>query len=143
MTKLKHLLTAILFLTQFCVKAQSYYVHYTGADVDSTTLVEKAKLKKSFASQLEASLYITRLASLLQNQGYITASVDTIRYDSADARIHIFLGEQYKWANINTPPENAALLESLHWNEKIFDRAIDFAVLQSWQKRVLDDLEAN
>jgi hypothetical protein len=89
MTKLKHLVAAISFLTTFCVsKAQSYSVLYKTPEGD-TSLSQKLSLQKTFTSQIEASLYVVRLPSLLQSKGYITASVDSAKFDSSSARIVI------------------------------------------------------
>ena len=142
MAKLKHLLSAILFLTQFCARGQSYYLHYSGADVDSTVLLEKGGLQKIFPSRAEAAVYLVKLPSLLQGKGFITASIDSLQMDSADARIQVYLGEQYRWAHINAS-QNAALLESIQWNEKALRGPVDFKTLETWQKRILDYLEEN
>src|SRR6478735_7387719 len=110
MAKLKHLLTAILFLTQLCSHAQTYRMQYIGVDVDSSLLQQHAGLQSSFSSRLEASLYVNNLSSLLQSKGYITASVDSLQLDSASGRALVYLGDQYKWARLSTAPANLPLL---------------------------------
>lgn len=125
------------------MQAQTYPVHYVGVDADSASLQQKAALQTSFPSRTEASFYLAKLPSLLQSKGWITASVDSMQVDSTEASVYLFLGEQYKWATITTSPQNSALLEAIHWNEKTFKGPVDFATLQSWQKRILDYLEEN
>jgi outer membrane protein assembly factor BamA len=142
MTKLKHLVAAISFLTTFCVsKAQSYSVLYKTPEGD-TSLSQKLSLQKTFTSQIEASLYVVRLPSLLQSKGYITASVDSAKFDSSSARIVIYLGEQYQWARILTREEDASILQSIRWPDKL-GGTVDFNTLHSWQKKILDYLEEN
>jgi outer membrane protein assembly factor BamA len=141
MAKLKQLFSVFFVLTQWSSYAQSYQVQYIGED--SAVLAQKAALQTQFFSRNEASLYMVRLPSLLQGKGFITASVDSLQLDSAGAKIHLFLGEQYQWARIAIPPQSAALLEAIHWNEKTLNGPIDFSSLQSWQKKVLDHLEEN
>ena len=142
MAKLKHLLAAISFLTTFCIsKAQSYVVYYKTADGD-TSIQQKLSLQKNFPSQAEASLYIIQLPPILQSKGYITASVDTIQYDSLSASATIYLGEQYKWANISVRNQDASILQAIRWPEN-FEGLIDFTALHAWQQKALDYLEEN
>jgi len=142
MAKLKHLLAAISFLTTFCSsRAQSYLIHYRTPEGD-TSLQQKLSLQKSFSSQAEAGLYMVQLPALLQAKGFITASVDTIRFDSLSATAVIYLGQQYKWAGIDTHEQDASLLQAVRWPGR-FEGAIDFELLRSWQKKILDYLEEN
>jgi len=142
LAKLKHLLAAIYFLTTFCTaKAQSYSVYYKTPEGD-TLLQQKLALQRNFSSQTEAVLYIVQLPSLLQGKGYITASVDSVQYDSLLATAVVYLGEQYKWARISTGVQDAAVLQSIRWPDKL-EGAIDFNTIQIWQKKILDYLEEN
>lgn len=142
MAKLKHLLTAISFLTTFCIgKAQTYVVAYRTPGGD-TSLSQKFSLQRNFPSQAEASLYIVQLPGVLQGKGYITASLDSVRYDSASALAVLYTGEQYRWANIHTREQDASLLQSVLWPEKL-EGTIDLNTVQALQKKILDHLEEN
>jgi outer membrane protein assembly factor BamA len=141
MAKLKLLFSAFFFLTLLCAHAQSYPVQFIGADADSTELQQKAALTTTFPTRGDASVYLSRLPSLLQSKGYITAAIDSLQLDSARAKVYLFLGDQYKWAKIQTPAPYADLLEAIHWNEKTFNGTVDFSTLQAWQKKILDYLE--
>src|SRR4029078_6692064 len=142
MAKLKHLLAAISFLTTFCIgKAQSYLVYYKTPEGD-TSIRQRLSLQKNFSSQTEATLYVFQLPSLLQAKGYMTASVDSMQFDSSFSTVVIFLGEQYKWARINTREQDALILQSIQWPDKL-EGTVDFNTLQQWQKKILDYLEEN
>lgn len=142
MAKLKHLLAAISFLTSFCIgEAQSYSVFYKTPEGD-TSLSQKIALQKVFSSQTEAGLYVAQLPSLLQSKGYITASVDSTRFDSLSAKVVIYLGEQYKWARITTRHQDASILQFIRWPDKM-EGIVDFNTLHSWEKKILDHLEEN
>jgi outer membrane protein assembly factor BamA len=142
MAKLKHLLAAISFLTTFCIgKAQSYSVYYRTLEGD-TSFQQKLSLQRDFSSQTEAALYIVQLPFLLQGKGYITASVDSVQYDSLFARATVYLGEQYKWAKISTSEQDAAILQSIRWPDRL-EGTVDFNTIQAWQKKILDYLEEN
>src|SRR5689334_17756765 len=142
MTKLNHLFAAIFFLTTFYTAgAQSYTIHYRSPEGD-TSLQQKLFLQKTFSSQAEASLYLVQLPYLLQSKGFITASVDSIQYDSLSIKAVVYLGEQYKWARISTSEQDASLLEAIRWPGN-FEGAVDFTTIHNWQKKILDYLEEN
>ena len=142
MAKLKHLFAAICFLTTCCIAgAQSYAVHYHTPEGD-TALQQHTPLQTAFASRNEAGLYLNQLPSVLQTRGFISASVDSIRYDSTSARVVLFLGERYQWAQLHTRPSDELLLEAVRWPQDIPSN-MDFTTLQSWQQKILDYLEDN
>jgi len=144
MAKLKHLLS-ILFVLTVChyAGAQTIYkVFYKGVDIDSAQLREKLSLKEDFFSRAEANMFIAGIAAQMQGKGFITSSVDSIQFDSAFASVHIYLGEQYKWARISTPAEYDGMLEASRWpSRKIEGSLIDFKTLEQNQKLLLDYFE--
>ena len=143
MAKLKHLFAAICFLTSFCmVNAQRYGVQYRNA-VNDSVIHDPALLQDSFPTRAEATVYISKLPSLLQSKGFLAASVDSVQYDSLSAFVILYLGEQYQWTRISTRPEDAALLEAVRWPQQSFTGQVDFEKLRQWQQRILDYLEEN
>ncbi|MFL5742003.1 MAG: hypothetical protein ACJ75B_17395 [Flavisolibacter sp.] len=129
----------LLVLTSFCaVHAQSYTVHFNRVD---SSKEQNVVLQSSFASKNEAGLYILRLPALLRTKGYITASVDSIRYDSLSAEVSLYLGEQYRWTKVNTRKEDEELLQLVHWPSQIFSGPVDYPLIQTWEQRILDHLE--
>lgn len=143
MAKLKHLFAAISFLTSFLFgEAQSYQVFYKLTDEDSSVL-QKISLQKDFTSRTDAELYLLQLPSGLQAKGFITASLDSVLYDSTRAIASIFIGEQYQWARINTKESDADLLSAVRWPRNSFAGTIDFKQLNLWQQKILDYLEEN
>lgn len=142
MAKLKYLLSVILVLTQYCVRAQEYHLYYSGTDVDSSVLRQKTGLQTVFSTRAEASLYVFKLPALLQAKGFIGASLDSVSLDTAWAKVRIFLGEQYHWARIRLAPQDAGLLDSVQWNDKTLEGPVDFQQLEARQKKILDHLEA-
>lgn len=141
MAKLKHLWLAFVLLT-LCkgVEAQSVYpVRYTIAD---SAAQDTAFLKKDFADRQAAMQYVAELPKLLQSKGYVTASIDSARFDSLSAQVALFLGQPYQWATVATAPEDAALLEAVRWNTQSFSGApMNFAQLEGWKVKILDYLE--
>jgi outer membrane protein assembly factor BamA len=143
MAKVKHLFSLLLLLTLFgTARAQGYKVLYKGVDAESAILKEKLALKDSFASRTEANMYVAGLPSLMQSRGFITAAVDSLQFDSSEAFITIYLGEQYKWARISTSAEWAEMLQTAQWPSAALNgSAIDFKTLEENQKKLLDHFE--
>jgi outer membrane protein assembly factor BamA len=143
MTKVKHLLAAIFFLTTSCTGwSQGYALQYRTAENDTAVFSRlRVPLKTIFSSREEASVYIFQLPSVLQSQGFMAASVDSIAYDSSFARLVLYLGPQYTFTRLTTAPEDEELLRSLGWPKEIFSGAPDFSMLQTWQQKILDYLE--
>ena len=142
MAKLKHLFAAISFLTTFLAgMAQSYSVHYKNEKGD-TAFVQSDILQKLFISKQDADIYIASLPSILRSRGFITSSVDDVKMDSVSAEVQLFLGEQYKWAKIETSPGDEAILRAVRWPENL-NGPFDFSVLQAWQEKLLYHLEEN
>jgi outer membrane protein assembly factor BamA len=138
MTKVKHLVLAIL-LTLFSVTASmaQYEIRYSLTD----SIPAPAFLENNFHDRNAAAQYLSKLPELLQTRGYITASIDSIRFDSLFADAHIFLGNQYKWAEVSTDPRDADILEAVRWNPLSFsDSKLDLRVLSHLEQLIVDHL---
>ena len=85
-------------------------------------------------------MYLFQLPSVLQSKGYITASIDSVNYDSLSATAVVYLGEQYKWARINTSDKDNTTLQTIRWPGS-FEGLVDFRTLHFWQQKILDHLE--
>ena len=125
-------------------QAGKYNLHIRGVDKDSATIISKTGLQTSFANRTDCSKYINKLSSYLQSKGYLTASVDSLRYDSAFARIVLFVGDLYGWAQLDAKNVEPSILAAIGWREKMFShRPIDFTEVQLWEERILNYLENN
>jgi outer membrane protein assembly factor BamA len=138
MTKVKHLVLAIL-LTLFSVTASmaQYEIRYSLTD----SIPAPAFLENNFHDRKAAAQYLSKLPELLQTRGYITASIDSIRFDSLFADAHIFLGNQYRLAHVSTDPRDANILEAVRWNPLSFsDSKLDLRVLSHLEQLIVDHL---
>lgn len=140
MAKVKYSFLVFLFLTVLCATAigQSYPVKYI---TDDSLQIKKIGLATSFANRFDANSYIAGLLPLLQGQGFVTASIDSLKIDSSEAAVALFLGEQYTWGEIRTNEADALLLEAIRF--PAIKGSMDFPTFTSWQKKILDYLEEN
>src|SRR5450432_4450709 len=93
-----------------------YRLHIIPVDRDSIFIRDKLALARSFKNRAACTEYIFTIPSLLQVKGYMTASVDTVGYDSTGASVRLYIGPVYRWARISTRKIEPALLGAVGWN---------------------------
>ncbi|WP_460571999.1 BamA/TamA family outer membrane protein [Flaviaesturariibacter terrae] len=131
----------LLMLAGSALRAQ-YSLRYVLAD--SAAHPVPPALHNLFPSRTAAAAYLATLPATLRGLGYVTASLDSTRLDSAEGTAHLFLGAAYRWARLSTRPDDADLYAALRWNAASFSNTpMDFARLRTLQERLLDRLEDN
>jgi outer membrane protein assembly factor BamA len=139
MAKLKLLAFGLLLICDWAAAQTVYPVHYTLAD---SARADTALLKVTFPDRLAAMQYVAGLPTLLQGKGYVSASVDSARFDSLAAHVTLFLGKAYQWAAITTAPEDEDVLQAVRWNAQALSGSLmNFSVLEGWKVKLLDHLE--
>jgi outer membrane protein assembly factor BamA len=139
-TKLKHLLLLVLLITGCRAWSQNQFIVRYHLDSTTTAL---SLLTSKFPSAKAADAYVATVPALLRSRGFIAASIDSIaKVDTTSADVYIYVGEQYKWANIVTRPVDNDILTTLRWSDGRFNNTgFDFGEWQKWQQRILDYLE--
>src|SRR5665647_1826410 len=139
------IIAALLFLFVSNISAQKkYIVNYLLSGKDTSYNLQQLGLKTSFDGKEFATVYLNTLPATLVSKGFPAASIDSVIYDSTHATINLYLGDQYKWVEINTDSVDEKLLESTGWNEKQFkNKTIDFVRLQQQEEKILSYYENN
>jgi outer membrane protein assembly factor BamA len=123
-------------------QAGKYNLYLRGVDKDSATIVAKTGLQTSFTSRFACEEYVNRLPGYLQSKGYVTASIDSLNYESGFTRILLFIGEMYLWAQLDAKNIEPSLLEAIGWREKMFtNKPMDFSQVQLLEEKMLNHLE--
>ncbi|HLG40662.1 MAG TPA: POTRA domain-containing protein, partial [Chitinophagaceae bacterium] len=146
MIKFKLQISVLVFLLwQIELPAQNIYGLITqSTDKDSVFLANSLGIPSSFSNRALCFDYVNKLSGYLKSKGYVTASVDSIRYDSSFARLVIFVGDIYQWGGIDAAQVDEEVLQSIGWREKLLsNRPMDFAEVQQWQNRILNYMENN
>lgn len=118
------------------------FIHYV--DKDSSFKGEGLKLQTAFASQALCLRYINQLPAQLQLQGYIGASVDSVRLDTASTFMRLFTGTQQKWVQLNTDSINSKILDAAgFFSDNFVNKPVNFGELQLLKERMLGYLENN
>src|SRR5258706_11782347 len=146
MTKLRLQISVLVFLLlQIHASAQNNYSLYIRSiDKDSAFLTGSLGIPVSFSNRFTCQEYVSKLPAYLQSKGYMTASLDSTSYDSSFAKLVLFVGDIYKWAQIDPNEVGPDILQAIGWRDKLFsDKPMDFAQVQQWQVRILNYLENN
>jgi hypothetical protein len=99
---------------------ENYLVHYHLSGKDTLLNLQTLGVKTGFSSRNECILYMETLEKHFQSKGYLTFSMDSVRYDSLEAETWIYLGEQYQWSSITVKAADAGMFEQMGWSEKQF-----------------------
>ena len=142
--KISHrLLLLWLFFLPFYGWAQ-YNLNIDPVDRDSAFLHQHFGLTTAFKSREQCAQYIGNLLPLLQAKGYVAASIDSIGYGDKAANLRLYVGDVFRWAQIDTRNIDPTLLSAAAWNERsINGRAMDMRVFRYRQQLMLDYLENN
>lgn len=139
------LVFSFFFFFQSNTNAQSNYRLYINyVDTGISVLKKDISLQTDFKSRSVCMDYLNGLPVLLQSKGYVTASLDSVFFDTAYATLFLFLGRQYKWAKVSTSASDQVILSMSGWNEKLFtNKAIDFKKVDELKEQVMTYLENN
>lgn len=134
----------IFFFTSNIFGQKKYTLNYLLAGKDTLYNLMQLGLTTSFNGKELAAFYLNTLPATLLSKGFPAASVDSVLYDSTSANVDLYLGERYKWVQINTDSIDQKLLEATGWNAKQFkNKTIDFKRLQQQEERILNYYENN
>jgi len=145
MTKLRlYGFTLLLLMTGWLNSFSQYGLKVICVDKDSIFDQKNLGLQSVFKNRDACIEYIYKIPSFLEAKGFAAASVDSIQYDSTRALVHLYIGDIYKWARINTKSDDAFILNASGWNDKkISHRQVNFEEIQHAQQQILDYLENN
>ncbi len=138
------LLFPLIFLCSiktFCQK--KYTIQYLQVGKDSSIKIEKLGLKSIFDDEEAAATYLGSINNILLGKGFPAASVDSVKFDSSSAAAQLYLGEQFKWAEINTDSVDTKVLDATGWNTKKANVKMDFSRLQVQQEKIINYYEDN
>jgi outer membrane protein assembly factor BamA len=122
----------------------NYRLEIRSVDKSDEFVVQTLQLKKDFSSLNECRDYANNLINLLQTRGYITASLDSVTFDSTTVVAKLFIGEAYKWQILDTKHADPVVLDAIGWNQKSFSGLVtDIGMIQQSQEKILNWYENN
>lgn len=136
---------AILLLwIPFLLMGQQKNVVLMGAPEEVAIMQKYSKHKEAYTEQylLEKDLQKTLLS--LYNQGYLTASVDTIEALHDKFQVWLFLGEQYEWVKLHPGNVEEPVLNQTGYKEKLYTNTrLNYTEFDRFMKKVVTYYENN
>jgi len=137
-------LLSLQFIAGKVTAQDNYPLQYYFGGKDTLTAPQSLGLKTDFKNAQQCMAYISQLKKTLQSKGYLTASVDSVAYDSLQAAAWVYLGETYRWASLKLPVENQKILSASGWNMMPDSGTIaDFGKLEKSRDRLMAYMENN
>ena len=128
----------VFFFSNPVFSQDNYKIRYILSGKDTSYNIQQLGLKSTFENKTFAEVYINKLPETLLIKGFPTASVDSVFYDSLSARVIIYSGKKYQWAEITTDSVDQSALDNVGWNAKqFFNREIDFKRLHFQQDKII------
>ena len=138
------ILTVILLIAFPCLLYSQYSLQVKPVDKDIEFISSALKLQTNFKSRAQCTDYVTKLNGLMQSKGFMSASVDSVFFDSTAASIQLFLGESYRWALLHTDSVEKEILTAISWNRNDFEnKPLRIDQMQAMERTILDHLENN
>ncbi|MGN6541584.1 MAG: hypothetical protein ACTHKY_12325 [Ginsengibacter sp.] len=118
---------------------KTYTVQYIAAGKDTSSQIQQFNFKTIFDRRESAETYINKLPQMLLSRGFPTASVDSVLYDSTIAKVKLYIGAKYQWAQISTDSIEPYILENTGWSEKQFEnKDIDFPRMRLQEQKIIE-----
>ncbi len=109
-----------LLLASILSAHAQYALHVKLNSPDSILRAPALGIPASFKDRAGCTEYVYKLADLLRNKGFTSASIDSVKFDSASAFLRLYIGERFTWSKIRTKPADMQLLEAAGWDSKKF-----------------------
>jgi Surface antigen variable number repeat len=112
---------------------------------EQKSILNKYSFKKEFKDTLSRKQEVKNLLHTLWNDGYITASVDSIvKKDSNKISSYLNIGKKYLWVKLKKGNVGDALLQEAGYKEKIFNgKHVDYRDVSMLNEKIIKYCENN
>lgn len=146
MFKLRYILTYLIMVTLFAYLPLDAQLIYSlkVINTDSASIFKKIDYKKQLNNVDFINKEINKIYISLINEGYISASVDSIKNDSLNYAAYVSAGKKYKWVNLIYSQKDQGIVSKLGYNERFFsNRPFKFIELSRFMEKIVTYYENN
>ncbi len=141
-TAVSLLMSCAFFAKGHCQNNYRLVIH--SLDKDSSFIIHNLGLKSSFQSASDCGEYVNKLPFILQQNGYISASVDSLIETGNQSVISLFLGEKYSFLNLRIRNQDKNYFQQTGWEAGTGKRKkLNFEDYRQASDKLLDYFEAN
>lgn len=113
-------------------------------NTDSQSVFKKINYKKQVTSKEFVLQETNKIYISLVNEGYISASIDSIKQDSLNYTAYINAGQKYKWVSLRYAKKDQGIISKLGYNERFFtNRPFKFTELSRFMEKLIVYYENN
>ncbi|RYY18505.1 MAG: hypothetical protein EOO04_23855 [Chitinophagaceae bacterium] len=121
-----------------------YKLKIDPVDKNPDFITDTLKLQTAFKNRESCSDYIVKIPALLLSKGFAAASVDSIKLDTMEANISLYVGEPMFWTSIRTDSADRPILSAVSWSPKLLlSKPVNFQQFETSRKKMLNYLENN
>ena len=135
------LMPCTFFSKVFCQNTYRLLIH--SVDKDSLSAAQNSGLKTTFKSMSECNDYVKQLPFVLQQKGYISASVDSVSEAGDQTVIYLFSGEKYNLLNLHVHDRDKNYLAQAGWKFEGKRNNLSFEDYRQTSEKLLDYFEEN
>jgi hypothetical protein len=107
-------------------------------NTDSQKIFKKISYKKQFATKEFLQKEINKVYVSLLEEGFITASVDSLVCDSFMCKAYLCAGQKHKWVTLRYDKKDQAIVSRLGYNEHFFsNRPFKFNELSAFMEKII------
>lgn len=133
----------MILLIVFKTIAQEKY-NLTVVNTDSASIFKKINYKKQFNNSDLIYKETNKIYVSLINEGFISASVDSVKNDSVNYKAYISAGNKYKWVKLSYDKKDQAVISKLGYGERFFtNRPFNFSELSKFMEKIIRYYENN
>lgn len=113
-------------------------------NTDSASIFKKIDYKKQLNNVDFINKEINKIYISLVDEGYISASVDSIKNDSLNYAAYVSAGKKYKWITLKYNQKDQGIVSKLGYNERFFsNRPFKFIELSRFMEKIVTYYENN
>ncbi len=136
------LMSCAFFIRVYCQNKYQLVIH--SVDKDSLFIAHNLGIKSTFSSVSDCIDYVNKLPFVLQQNGYISSSVDSLIETGNQTVISLFLGEKYNLLNLHIREKDKNYLQQAGWEVNAEKRkSLNFEDYRQATEKLLDYFETN
>ena len=124
--------------------AQHQYYLKIIVPYEQKTIFKKYSFKKEFRDSIDRKTELTNVLQSLWQDGYISASIDSIKKDTSAINAFLNIGKKYLWVKLKKGnADNALLLEAGYKEKKFISEPVDYKDIAKLNENILHYCENN
>lgn len=141
-TTLLYIFVLVFLVIPSLIAQTSFKLHIV--NTDSQAIFNKINYKKQFSNREFIVNETNKIYVDLLNEGYISASIDSVKIDSLNYTSYIHIGKKYKWVRLKYSTKDQGIISKLGYNERFFaNKPFKHTDLSRFMEKVISYYENN